>query len=115
MPRVWLRPEAGGTWAHFPSVADGTTHLKEQGIDLFATQVSRAAKNAKTRNGWQFRSTSLDADVPSPPATSDDMGPDSRQRQGDVPAFFTPASELAACGCCGEKLLGDIVSCPGYG
>ena len=98
MPPVWLRPEAGGAWAYFPSVADATAHLKEQGIELFATQVSRAAKNAKTRNGWQFRSTSPDADVPSPPATSDDMGPDSRQRQGGVLTFFTPASELAACG-----------------
>ena len=32
-----------------------------------------------------------------------------------VLTFFTPATELAACGCCGEKLLGDIVSCPGCG
>ena len=50
MPPVWLRPEAGGAWAYFPSVADATAHLKEQGIELFATQVSRAAKNAKTRH-----------------------------------------------------------------
>ena len=82
---------------------------------MFATQVSRAAKNAKTRNGWKFRSTSPDADVPSPPATSDDMAPDSGQRQGGVLTFFTPASELAACGCFGEKLLGNIVSCSGCG
>ena len=115
MPPVWLRPEAGGAWAYFPSVADATVHLKEQGIELFATQVSRAAKNGKTRNGWEFRSTSLDADVPSLPATSEDMAPDSGQRQGGVLTFFTPASELAACGCCGDKLLGDIVSCPGCG
>ena len=110
MPPVWLRPEAGGPWAYFPSVADATAHLKEQGIELFATQVSRAAKNAKTRNGWEFRSTSPDADVPSLPATSEDMAPDSGQRQGGVLTFFTPASELAACGCCG-----DIVSYPGCG
>ena len=115
MPPVWLRPEAGGAWAYFPSVADTTAHLKEQGIELFATQVSRAAKNAKTRNGWEFRSTSPDADLPSPPATSDDMGPDPGQCQGGTLTFSAPASELAPCGCCGEKLLGDIASCPGCG
>ena len=98
---VWLRPEAGGAWAYLPSVAEATAHQKEQGIELFATQVSRAAKNAKTRNGWEFRSTSRDADVPPPPATSDDMAPDPGQRQRGVLTFFTPASELAACGCCG--------------
>ena len=112
MPPVLLRPEAGGAWAYFPFVADATAHLKEQGIELFATQVSRAAKNGKTRNGWELLSTSPDADVPSLPATSEDMAPDSGQRQGGVLTFFTPASELAACGCCGDKLLGDIVSCP---
>ena len=57
-PPVWLRPEACGTWAYFPSVADATAHLKEQGIGLFATQVFRAAKNAKMRNALQFCSTS---------------------------------------------------------
>ena len=31
------------------------------------------------------------------------------KRQGGVLTFFTPASKLAACGCCGDKLLGDIV------
>ena len=115
MPPVWLRAEASGAWAYFPSVADATAHLGQQGIGLFATEVSRAAKNGKTRNGWEFRSTSPYADVPSLPATSEDMVPDSGQRQGGVLTFFTPASELAACGCCGEKLLGDIVSCPGCG
>ena len=79
MPPVWLRPEAGGAWAYFPCVADTTAHLKEQGIELFATQVSRAAKNGKTRNGWEFRSTSPDADVPPLPATSEDMALDSGQ------------------------------------
>ena len=115
MPPVRLRPEAGAAWAYFPFVADATAHLKEQGIELFATQVARAAKNGKTRNGREFRSTSPDADVPSLPVTSEDMAPDSGQRQGGVLTFFTPASELAAYFCCGEKLLGDIISCPGCG
>ena len=43
------------------------------------------------------------------------MGPDTGQRQGGVLTFFNPASELAACGYCGEKLFGNIVSCPGCG
>ena len=63
MPLVWLRPEAGRAWAYFLSVTDTTAHLKVQGIELFATQASCAAKNAKTHNGWQLCSTSPDADV----------------------------------------------------
>ena len=72
MPPVWLRPEAGGAWAYFPSVADATAHLKEQGIELFATQVSRAAKNGKTRNGWEFpppRLMRMSPHFPQPPRT----------------------------------------------
>ena len=113
--RCGYAPKHRGIWACFLSVADATAHLKEQGTKLFTTQVCRVAKNTQMRGGWQFRSTSPDAGVPSPPTTSDDMGPDSGQRQGGVLTFFTLASELAACGSCGQKLLGDIVSCPCYG
>ena len=57
MPLVWLRPESGGAWSHFSSVADTVKHLNTNGVELFATQVSRSASKAATRNGWCFCSS----------------------------------------------------------
>ena len=43
--------------------------------------------------------------LPLPPTTWDQISDNAKVVCG-VLTFFTPASELAACGCCGEKLFG---------
>ena len=101
---VWLRPELGGAWAKFALVASAVSHLNSNGIKLFATQVSRAAKKSKQRDGWQFRATEPDGDAEPFVGPADTM-------PTTVSSFFAPTSELPSCGCCGEKLLGDIVMC----
>ena len=99
---VWLRPELGVAWARFAS------DLNANGIKLFATQVSRAAKRSATRDGWHFHATEPDGDAEPPPSPSDTM-------RAMVSSFFAPTLEVPSCRCCSEKLLGDIVVCPGCG
>ena len=58
---VWLRPESGGDWRWFPTVASAVAHLKDKGTAIWLTQVSRAAQQGSTRNGWCFCSTDVNA------------------------------------------------------
>ena len=44
-----------------------------------------------------------------PPHSANDPQP----RATTAVGFFTPTSALPSCGCCGEKLLGDILLCSG--
>ena len=87
-------------------MVDAVSRLNSNGIKLLATQVSRAANKSKERHGWRFRATEPDGDA-EPPAGPANTMPTA------VSSFFAPTSELPSCGCCGEKLLGDIVMCPG--
>ena len=114
MPEVWLRPGSGGEWSRFATVAEAVKHLNSKGTELFATQVSCATGKAATRNGWCFRS--------SPPGAEDSEAPERHMAappvsspspvQTGLSTFFTSTGTLPNCGCCGEKLLGDIIVCP---
>ena len=111
MPGVWLRPESGGDWRWFPTIASAIAHLKDKGTAIWPTQVSHAAQQGTTRNGWCVRSTDLnatDAEDEVPPTPSAD---NPQPHGATVLGFFTPTSVLPSCGCCGEKLLGDILLC----
>ena len=115
MPPVWLCPESGGAWSHFSSVVDAVKHLNANGVQLLATQVSRSASKAARCNGWCFRSSPSGEDDPAPPEGQDASPPVSSPSsvQAGLSTFFTSSSELPTSGCCKEKLLGDIVVCPG--
>ena len=113
MPGVWLHPESGSNQRWFPTVASAVAHLKDKGTAIWPTQVSRAAQQGSTRNGWCFHSTDpnvADAqeEVPAPPLANDPQ-PLATTAVG----FFTPTPALPSCGCCSEKLLGDILLCLG--
>ena len=110
---VWLRPKSGGDWRWFPTVASAVAHLKDKGTAIWPTHVSCAAQRGSTRNGWCFRSTDPNAadaeeEAPAPPLANDP-----RHLATTAVGFFTPTSALRSCGCCGEKLLGDILLCSG--
>ena len=113
MPGVWLHPESRGDRRWFPTVASAVAHLKDKETAIWPTQVSYAAQQGSTRNGWCFCSTAPNAvnaeeEVPPPPSANDPQPPATT-----AVGFFTPTSALPSCGCCGEKMLGDILLCSG--
>ena len=60
MPPMWLCPKSGGAWARFALVAYAVSHLNSNGIKLFVTHVSWAAKNSAQRDDWHLRATEPD-------------------------------------------------------
>ena len=111
MRPVWLHPESGGDWVHFGTVAEAIKHLKTKGINVWPAQLIRAAEKGVSRSGWSLRFTAPDEDAAQPPGA-----PESHTAQlAPVNTFFTPTSALPSCGCCGDKLLGDIALYPWQG
>ena len=90
---------------HLGSVADAVGHVKHNGTDIFHTQVTRAANKGGTSKGWRF---SFEGEIPHPPLVAN--APPS-SAPAVVSSFFRPISSLPTCACCGDKLLGDIVTC----
>ena len=105
MRPVWVRRADGGQWVHLGSVADAVAHVKRNGTDIFHTQVTRASNKGGTSKGWQF---SFEDEIPHPPLVAN--APPS-SAPAVVSSFFHPTSSLPTCACCGDKLLGDIVTC----
>ena len=70
-----------------------------------SSQVTRAANKGGTSKGWQF---SFEDEIPHPPLVAN--APPS-SAPAVVSSFFHPISSLPTCACCGDKLLGDIVTC----
>ena len=50
IPGVWLRPESGGEWRWFPTIASAVLHLKDKGTAIWPTQVSRGVHKPWTAN-----------------------------------------------------------------
>ena len=90
---------------HLGSVADVVAHVKRNGADIFHTQVTRTAKKGGTSKGWQF---SFEDEIPHPPLVAN---PPPISAAAVVSSFVRPISSLPTCACCGDKLLGDIVTC----
>ena len=66
-----MHPQSGGDWHSFPTVVLVVAHLKDKGMAIGPTQVSRAAQQGSTKNRWSFHSTDLNAadgehEVPAP-------------------------------------------------
>ena len=94
---------------HLDSVADAVAHVKRNGTDIFHTQVTRAANKGATRKGWQF---SFEHEIPHSPLVATAPPPPPRSSApAAVSSFFRPISSLPTCACCGDKLLGDILTC----
>ena len=105
MRPIWVRRADGGQWVHLGSVADAVAHLKLNGTDIFHAQVTRAANKGGTSKGWQF---SFEEQIRHPPLFAN--APPS-SAPAVVFSLFHPTSSLPTCACCGDKLLGDIVTC----
>ena len=105
MRPIRVRRADGGQWVHLDSVADAVAHVKRNGTDIFHTQVTRAAKKGGSSKGWPF---SFEDEIPHPLLVAN-APPSSAPAVGS--SFFRPISSVPTCACCGDKLLGDIVTC----
>ena len=101
---IWLRP-TGGQWTRYSSATEATDYLTTaHGLQIYRTQVTRAAEKRKTRDGWEF--TDKDPREAPPPVPEDAPA---QLRPTALTSYFSTIS--APCACCDEKLHGAIVRC----
>ena len=110
MALVWLKQDTeGALWYSYRSVAAANRFLKDQGIVLFDTQVTRLAKRNGTQHGWCFSSkdpsSSLSSDHVTVPV---DSTPSSRSTTNLRSFLNTTAIQ---CGVCISDFQGQFRKC----
>ena len=108
---VWMRPlglvaAEGAAWMHFHSVAEALRFLhSEAGGSLWHlkhTQVTRAAKNDGTRDGYSFTFKELASMVVARPA---------HPQPAATPTLASFGLTAVRCACCGANICGVRHSC----